>query len=64
MTEIRVYFEGHRSLREGFLNFLKEIRDKARSKRIGFELIACGATPEADIKDAGMKRPTAWNVLY
>lgn len=63
MTEIRVYFEGNKSLREGFLKFLKEIRDKARAKRIGFELIACGATPAADFRDAGLKHPTAWNVL-
>lgn len=63
MSEIRIYFEGNKALREGFREFLRGLRDRARAARIGFELVACDATPAADFKDAVKKHPNAWNIL-
>ena len=43
MTEIRLYIEGDRALRQGFLGFFKELRDLARAKNIGMFIKLCGS---------------------
>ena len=63
MTELRIYFEGDDALRPGFSQFLVEVKTAARDRRIGFQLIAGGATAERDYQTALHKRPEAWNVL-
>ena len=63
VKEIRIYFEGAAVLREGFGEFLKEIRDKARARRIGFEFIACGGAAKRDFEIGSRRNPQAWNVL-
>ena len=63
MTEIRIYFEGDRSLRDGFRAFFREIADRARSRRCKFDLIATGATPKKDFAIALRTHKHAWNIL-
>ena len=53
-AEIRIYVEGggdskhtRMSLRQGFNAFLKSIRDKARERRVGFQIIMCGGRDDA-----------------
>ena len=64
-VEIRIYFEGHRRLRPGFHRFFSELRDRARQKRCGLELVASKSGAEA-CRDFGIAidaHPSAWNVL-
>jgi hypothetical protein len=63
VTEIRIYFEGDKTLRPGFRHFLSRIGDAAREKRIGFSVIPARGTPEADFKLAQKTHPDAWNIL-
>jgi hypothetical protein len=46
--EIRIYFEGDKSLRRGFGAFLRSLKESARAKRIRFELVSCGGEPWRD----------------
>jgi hypothetical protein len=65
VTEIRIYFEGNKSLRSGFHTFFSELVDAARAQRCKFELISAGAKEEAvqDFKDALSTHSGAWNIL-
>jgi uncharacterized protein DUF4276 len=63
VTEIWLYFEGENALRGGFHEFLKEIVNRARDKRIKFRLRPCGATATADYQIALKKHPDALNIL-
>jgi hypothetical protein len=63
VTEVRVYFEGDDSLRRGFREFFREIRDRARERRCRIEFIATGGTPDRDFGIAIKIHPDAWNVL-
>ena len=63
VTEIRVYFEGDKTLRSGFAALLAEIRGRARNQQVRFELIACGATPVQDFLIALKKHQQARNIL-
>src|SRR5579863_8305749 len=63
VKQIRIYYEGNEQLKPGFHSFLAEIVTKARSRRIGFELIACDSTPLEDFQTALKKHPRAWNLL-
>ena len=63
MTEIRIYCEGDKKLRRGFSEFLKEVRDKARRNRLGFQCIPCGAEPVRDFCIALRSHSEAFNVL-
>jgi hypothetical protein len=63
VTEIRIYFEGHKDLRPGFGSFLGEIKSRARAKRIGCQVIACGGTAIQDYLIALKKHQEAWNIL-
>lgn len=63
MAEIRIYFEGHESLRQGFCAFFKEIYDLARARRWRVELIATHGTPAEDFAIANRTHRDAWNIL-
>lgn len=61
--EIRIYFEGDKSLKAGFDAFFGEIRERGRAKRCRVLAIATGGKPEQDFGIAMRKHPAAWNVL-
>jgi len=63
VNEIRLYFEGDDKLRPGFKVFLREVDDKARSLRIGFQAVACNSTPVEDFLIGVKKHPQSMNVL-
>ena len=72
MTEIAIYVEGGGDqrdikdrLREGFGEFLRELRDIARRKKIRWKIVACGGREEAyrDFCTAIAQNPQAFNVL-
>lgn len=63
VNQIRIYFEGHKSLKQGFHIFFSELVRAARSKRCRFELISTDGTPVEDYRIALVKHPDAWNVL-
>src|SRR5258708_6466710 len=48
VSEIRLYFEGDGALRPGFKALLKEIDERARILHVGFNAVACNATPVDD----------------
>jgi len=63
--EIRIYFEGDRSLKPGFDAFFVELKNHAREKRCNFSLIA-GRSGETACRyfGAALKtHPEAWNIL-
>ena len=62
-TEIRIYFEGHKSLRRGFAAFFSEIKTRATEKHCKVEFIATGGTPDRDFDIAMKTHPTALNIL-
>src|ERR1700722_7193034 len=64
-NEIRIYFEGDRSLRPGFDAFFAELKDCARKKHCNFMVIA-GRSGETACRDFGIAlktHPDAWNIL-
>ena len=61
--EIRIYFEGDKSLKAGFDAFFGEIRERAGAARCKVRPIATGGTPERDFDIALRKHPEAWNIL-
>jgi len=61
--EIRLYFEGDKSLKPGFDAFLQEIRARAGAARWKVSIIATGGNPERDFSIALRKHPEASNVL-
>lgn len=63
VTELRIYFEGDKALRQGFLTFLGEIYNRARLQKCRIGLIATGATPVEDYRIAVTKHREAWNIL-
>jgi hypothetical protein len=72
IAEIRLYIEGGGNqkdtrirLRKAFGTFLREIRDQASSKRIGWHVRACGARKAAydNFVSAIKLNPHAFNVL-
>jgi hypothetical protein len=62
-TEIRIYYEGDKSLRSGFDTFFREIKTRATDKRCKVQVIATDGTPERDFAIAIRKHPAAWNIL-
>src|SRR6266404_5373349 len=63
VRELRIYFEGDRALRQGFLTFLGEIYNKARLRKCRISLIATGGTPIEDYRIAVQAHRDAWNIL-
>lgn len=72
VKEIRIYIEGggdskntKASLRQGFSNFLSELVQIARSKRIKWQIIMCGSRNSAfsDFQNALEDHPDAFNIL-
>jgi Domain of unknown function (DUF4276) len=61
--EIRIYFEGDKSLKSGFDAFFKELKARASEKRCRLEFIATGGTPEQDFGIALRTHPKCWNIL-
>ncbi len=63
VTELRIYFEGDRELRQGISQFLREIRETVRRQRCRFRLVAGEAQAVADFCHALQSHPEAWNIL-
>jgi Domain of unknown function (DUF4276) len=63
MTEIRIYFEGDKSLRPGFRAFFRELEDRARAARCKFNLVSSGGTAKRDFGIAIRSHANAWNIL-
>jgi|ERR1035441_8490269 hypothetical protein len=63
LSEIRIYFEGDKSLKAGFDVFFAEIRERALAARCSVRIVATGGTPERDFGIALRNHPAAWNVL-
>jgi len=72
VSEIRIYVEGggdsretKKKFRTGFGQFLSPLRDKARNRRIEWNVIACGPrfTAYQDFKTALNSHPEALNIL-
>lgn len=72
MSEIRIYVEGggdqkrtKKRLRKGFDSFLESIKDRAREKRIKWQVVACGGRNYAykDFKKGLKTHPDAFNIL-
>ncbi len=63
VTEIRIYFEGDKSLKPGFRAFFDELFDRARAKRCKVNLIATDGTPARDFGIAVRTHLDAWNIL-
>lgn len=72
VSGIRIYVEGggNRSegkilIRQGFHSFLRKLIDLARSKRVGFAIVACGSRQDAydNFRRALQAHPNAFNVL-
>ncbi|MGA2742276.1 MAG: DUF4276 family protein [Bryobacteraceae bacterium] len=61
--EIRIYFEGDKSLKAGFDAFFKEIGERARIAQHQIRIVATGGNPERDFGIALRKHPAAWNIL-
>ena len=62
-SEIRIYFEGDKSLKPGFDAFFANIRRRGSEQRCRVSLVATGGTPEQDFSIALRKHPDAWNIL-
>jgi len=62
-TEIRIYFEGDKSLKPGFAAFFSELKTRAMAKRCKVEFIATGGKPQGDFTLAMATHQTAWNIL-
>jgi hypothetical protein len=60
--EIRVYFEGHRMLRQGFERFFTELRTTARQLGSEISFIAARDGPSM-YRKAARTHPNAWNIL-
>ena len=65
VKEIRIYFEGDRTLRPSLGIFLSSLRDKASERGILWEIVACGSANRAfeNFRDALNDHPEAWNLL-
>lgn len=72
VEEIRIYVEGggdqrsgKAAVREGFSKFLSEMREKARSHRVRWNIVACGSTRSTieDYQNALQRHRHAVNVL-
>ena len=63
VKEIRIYFEGHTTLKAGFHAFFSEIIRVARTRRCRVQLISTNGTPAQDYKIALVNHPDAWNIL-
>jgi len=70
--EIRIYIEGggddkngRAKIRNGFNTFFASLRNKAREKRIRWNMVACGSRNSAfeDFKTALGTHPEAFNIL-
>jgi hypothetical protein len=62
-SEIRIYFEGDKSLKAGFDAFFGEIKKRAKAAQWKVSTVATGGTPERDFGIAMRKHPAAWNIL-
>ena len=62
-SEIRIYFEGDKSLKAGFDAFFREMKKQAKAAQWKVSIIATGETPERDFDIAMRKHPAPWNIL-
>src|SRR5271157_1024566 len=62
-TEIRIYYEGDRLLKEGLNGLFSEIRVRAAEKRCKVRFIPAEGTPSKDFGIAIRANTTSWNIL-
>ncbi len=65
LTDIRVYYEGNRLLKPGFVQFFAELTSLAKEKRSAIHFISAGSGANA-CRDFGIALKTntgAWNIL-
>ena len=62
-SEIRIYFEGNKSLRLGFQAFLRDVREAARARRIAVITFPCNAIPLEAFTCALQDHPNALNLM-
>jgi hypothetical protein len=62
-AEIRIYYEGGPSLRPGFDEFFRALKNRASERRCGFRLISGRATSSSDFGIAIKSHTNAWNIL-
>jgi len=62
-SEIRIYFEGDKSLRLGFQAFLRDVREAARARRIAIIPFPCNALPLEAFTRALGDHPDALNLM-
>lgn len=72
MSEIRIYLEGggdekqqKQQIRRAFGEFLKDLRERARSAGVRWHIVACGGRNDAfdDFRRALIDHPGAFNIL-
>ena len=72
MPEIRIYVEGggnarhqKQQIRQGFNDFFKDLRERGRTRRVRWNLVACGSRNDAfeDFRAALSDHPDAINIL-
>jgi len=65
VTRIKILYEGDRSLRSALGEFLNEPRDKARSRKIEWEIVSCGSRGKAfqDFCDSIDDEPETYTIL-
>ncbi|MGA3025137.1 MAG: DUF4276 family protein [Bryobacteraceae bacterium] len=63
VTDLHVYFEGDRALREGLREFLKELYEAASASSAMTRLIPARGTPVDRFKIALQQNPNALNIL-
>jgi hypothetical protein len=61
--EIRIYFEGDRSLKAGFDGFFGEIKQRAGAVQWKVLVVATGGQPERDFAIAMRTHSASWNIL-
>ena len=64
-TEIHIYYEGHKLLKEGFSRFFDQLRQRAHEQRCHFRLIPAGSGSAAcDRFDVAIRaNKNVWNIL-
>jgi len=60
--EIRIYFEGNKTLRTGFVRFFSDLERAAREAHSEIEFVAA-RNGTSDYREAMRSHPHAWNIL-
>ena len=65
VSEIRLYIEGDKCLKEGFSYFFRDLIMSARARKIEWDIVLCGPRSRAfrSFKNALIDHPNAFNLL-